>query len=815
MGTTTKPGWQCVRQQLFLFLFYSLQCLTSGTIRYSVPEELDRGSLVGNVANDLGIPLKDVVAQRLRITSTTKTRFLNINLQTGDLYLTERIDREELCDKTPSCILTFEAVVENPLQVFSGEVEIQDVNDNPPVFLPDEIKLIISETTFPGSRFPLGQAEDPDVGVNSLLDYDLNLNEYFSLIVTDSESGHFIELVLNNSLDYEKQSDHFLTITVKDNGIPRRSGTSQIHISVVDVNDNKPAFSQAVYKTSIKEGSPKGTLLVKVNATDRDGAAYGQVRYAFKKISETTRSVFKLDPVSGEIRLEGILDYEETKRFEITVEAKDGGGLTTQCRVIIDILDDNDNAPQITVSSVSDDISEDSIPGTVIAFINIADLDSEGNGETSCHLQEYIPFKLTTSYRNYYTLELNGSLDREKVPEYNITITAIDKGSPPLSTRKTIFLKITDINDNPPTFSKVIYNAYVRENNPPGYIIHTVEARDADWNQNARVTYSIFPGYVGESLVSTFVSINPDNGNIYALRSFDYEAFREFSLVVKAMDGASPPLSANATVNIFIQDENDNSPKILYPMSSEEATTVGIEIVPFLAETNYLVTKVVAVDADSGQNAWLSYQMVKATDPSLFNVGYHTGEIRTSRPIQTKEHVKQILHIIVKDNGQPSLSSTATVTVFVSDSDSFPQPLLDAINPAGKKDSDSNLTLYLLISVICVSALFLCFIIILIIIRFQRWRQSSLLKPTFIDYNPGHPTDYNETDQVGHSQKPFTQKVYLTSDSGRSEFQFAKHYGLDTMRGKAITVTNRSELNPEDTFYAETNAASQVRSFIK
>ncbi|XP_043925005.1 protocadherin gamma-A4-like [Protopterus annectens] len=815
MGKVSKPRWKCARHQLFFFLFYSFQSLTSGVIRYSVPEEMDRGYFIGHLANDVGIPRTDVAARRLRISSSSKNRFLNINSETGDLFLTERVDREELCGKMPSCILAFEAVVENPFQVFAGEIEIQDINDNPPVFLSNEIKLSISEFTPLGSRFPLEQAEDPDVGVNSLLDYDLNINEYFSLIVTDTESGHFIELVLNNSLDYEKQSDHFLTITVKDNGIPRRSGTSQIHISVVDVNDNKPAFSQAVYKTSIKEGSPKGTLLVKVNATDRDGAAYGQVRYAFKKISETTRSMFKLDPVSGEIRLEGILDYEETKWFEITVEAKDGGGFTAHSKVLIDILDDNDNAPQITFSSVSDEILEDAVPGTVIAFINIDDLDSNDNSDTSCHIQENIPFKLKLLYKNYYTLELNGSLDREKTPEYNITITAVDKGSPPLSSVKTIFLKISDINDNPPQFSKAIYTAYIKENNPPGHVILTVEAKDTDWKQNAQVTYSIVPGYVGESLVSTFVSINPDNGNIYALRSFDYETFRDFYIVVKAEDYGSPPLSTNATVNVFVLDENDNVPKILYPAPSDEAS-VGIEIVPLMAEANYLVTKVVAVDADSGQNAWLSYHLLKATDPSLFKVGYHTGEIRTSRPVLMKEPMKQTLSVIVKDNGQPSHSSTATVTIIVADSDSFPQPLLDALNPSENKPRDSNLTLYLLISVVCVSVLFLCFIIIIFIIRFHRWRQSSLLKPTFIDYSHEHPSDFGEREPMGHIQPPYIQRVCLTSNSGRSELQFMKPYGLDTVGSKAVvTDADRTELYSDDSFYAETNAVSQVRSFIK
>ncbi|XP_043925011.1 protocadherin gamma-A4-like [Protopterus annectens] len=805
MDSAIRYGWWRVGQYLFVFSFYSLQCLSSGIIHYSIPEEVERGSFVGHIATDVGIPLEDVIPRRFRVTATAKNRFFSVNLDTGDLYVTERIDREHICGKMPVCLLAFEAVAENPLQVFAGEVEIQDINDNPPVFLPDEIKLSISELTYPGARFPLGQAEDTDTGTNAALHYELKPTEYFNLLVMGSGSSQYIELVLNKTLDHEKINEHSLVLTIKDQGVPKRSGTAQIQINVVDVNDNIPVFSQKVYRSNLKENMPKGTLVVKVSATDGDGGSHGEVRYTFKKITDTARSLFKLHPVTGDIILDGVPDFEEAERFEITVEAKDGGGLTALCEVFVEIVDQNDNAPQITISPVVSELSEDSLPGIIIAFVNVVDLDSSENGEVVCNVQEYVPFKLLPSFKNYYTLELNGSLDREEVPEYNITIIAVDKGSPPLSTLKILYLRISDINDNPPLFSKGEYHAYVTENNPVGYVIHTVEAKDADWSQNAHITYSIAPSHAGYSLISSCVSINPDNGNIYALRSFDYEAFRDFQVMVKAVDGGSPSLSTNVTVNIFIQDENDNIPKILYPLPSDETST-GIEVVPPLAETNYLVTKVVAVDADSGQNAWLSYQLLRATDANLFKVGYHTGEIRTSGSVLAKEPSKQTLFILVKDNGQPPHSSTATVTVFIADS--IPQSLLDTSSSSENRDQDSNITLYLVISVISVSALFLCFIVIIVIIKVQRWRQSSLLQTSFVDYN-FQPSNYEEVQSKGLGHTPYIHEVCLTSNPGRTEFQFMRPLLTDTMAGKIATGTNRLELYPNDALYADSNAVSQ------
>ncbi|XP_050924333.1 protocadherin gamma-A5-like, partial [Lates calcarifer] len=240
---------------------------------------------------------------------------------------------------------------------------------------------------------------------------------------------------------------------------------------------------------------------------------------------------------------------------------------------------------------------------------------------------------------------------------------------PPLSTKRTFHLKVSDVNDNAPVFPRGVYSAFIPENNSPGVSVLTVRAKDPDENQNARISYILEDTNTGGSPVSEYVSINAESGVIHAVRSFDYEQIKQLVFIVKAQDGGSPPLSSNVTVKILIHDQNDNPPQVLYPVQT--GGSLVAEMVPRSADVGYLVTKVVAVDVDSGQNAWLSYKLQKATDRALFEVGLQNGEIRTIRQVTDKDAVKQRLTVIVEDNGQPSRSATVIVNVAVADS--FPE----------------------------------------------------------------------------------------------------------------------------------------------
>ncbi|XP_062262899.1 protocadherin-10-like [Platichthys flesus] len=696
-----------------------------GQIRYSIPEELEHGAFVGNIAEDLGLDLDKLSARRFRIVSGAKKQYVEVNLENGVLFVNERIDREELCEQSLSCSFHLQVVIENPLELYRVEMEILDVNDNSPSFPWTEFNLDISESAAPGSRFPLESAQDLDIGTNALRTYLLSVNEHFLLdIQTRSDGSKFAELVLQSPLDREQQSAHQMVLTAVDGGAPERSGTAQIDITVLDANDNAPVFDQSFYRVRLAENAPKGTVVIKLNASDLDEGPNADITYSFSGHAPIkVRQLFSVDSRTGEIKVKGVIDYEKARMHEIYVQAKDKGpsAVAVHCKVLVNVLDKNDNLPEVILTSVSTPVQEDAPPGTVIAVISVMDKDSGENGNVDCEIPNQVPFQLHSSFKNYYTLVTSDFLDRESVEEFNITLTARDMGSPPLFTRKTILVQVSDVNDNTPQFKQPSYTVYLTENNAPGASICSVTAQDPDSGQNAYLSYSILEGDIQGMPVSTYVSVNSDNGNIYALRSFDHEQLKNFQISVQAQDAGFPPLSSNVSVNVFILDQNDNPPVIVAPVGPNG--TASEEAVPRSVEPGYLVTKIRAADADAGQNARLFYQMLQATDPSLFSVALYTGEIRTIRPLMEKDPTRHRLVILVKDNGQPALSATVSIILSVVDRLPDSRPDLDDLSLI--PHHSSHFSLYLIVSLGAISFTFLVAIIVLVAVRRLKGRPSD------------------------------------------------------------------------------------------
>ncbi|XP_014052119.2 protocadherin gamma-A11 isoform X5 [Salmo salar] len=750
---------------------------TYGDMSYSAPEEAKRGFIIGNIAKDLGLDVKRFSDRKARLDmDDISQRYCDIDLAAGNLIVTDRIDREELCGSKVTCALKYELVLENPLELHRITVQILDVNDNSPRFPNERMNLEIAESADKGERFPLDEAHDSDIGLNTVQSYTLDRNDYFVLAVnTNRDGGKYSELVLEKELDRELQQEVTLLLTAVDGGTPQRSGTVVIHVTVLDANDNKPVFSQDVYRVSLTENSPLDYVVVTVSATDADKGANGEVTYDFSSISDKASTVFSIDKGTGVIRVVGPVDFEERKDYEMRVQAKDGSGLASNTKVIIDITDINDNAPLIFIKSLSNPIPENVLPGTEVGIINVQDKDSEGNRQVRCSIQQNVPFKLNPSIKNYFSLISTGELDREIISDYNITITATDEGSPPLSSSKTIHLSVSDVNDNPPVFEEQSYSSYVTENNKPGSSMCSVTARDPDWRQNGTVVYSLLPSDVNGVPVSSFLSINGDTGVIHAVRPFDYEQFRSFKVHVVARDNGSPPLSSNVTVRVFITDENDNSPQILYPAPA--GNSLMTEMVPKAALAGSLVSKVIAVDADSGQNAWLSYQIVKSTDPGLFTIGLHSGEIRAQRDISESDSMKQNLVISVKDNGQPSLSTTCDVYLLISDNLAEVPQLKDMTY-----EDSSKLTSYLIIALVSVSTFFLTFIILILAVRVCRSRKPRMMFDGAVAIPSAYfPPNYAEVDGAGTLRSSYNYDAYLTTGSRTSDFKFARSYNDSTL----------------------------------
>ncbi|KAM6924062.1 protocadherin gamma-C5-like isoform 8-T8 [Xenentodon cancila] len=727
-GMTKRMGYRDWRWLvLWWHHFFLLWSTIDGQTRYSIPEELDRGSLVGHLAKDLGLGVSDIFDRKLRVASEAGEQYFSVDAGKGELVVNDRIDREALCGQSASCVLPLQVVIENPLQLHRIEVEIRDVNDNAPTFLKTDHEIEIAESTVVGVRFPLEIAEDPDVGSNGLKIYTLSKDDCFTLKVKEIENGRKIpELVLSKSLDREKKAMHSLFLTAMDGGSPAKTGTSKITINVLDNNDNVPQFEKSFYKIAVQENSPNGSFVISTQATDLDQGLNSELEYSLGvHTPPSVQSLFHIDVVTGDIYLKQHLDHETQTSYRIDISAKDKGlpKMEGHCTVQVDVLDVNDNVPEIILTSKSTSVPEDSSGGTVVALLSVRDLDSGDNGKVALQVPKSSSFTLKPSFSNNYALITNGPLDRESYSEYNVEITATDSGSPPLFSTTVITVSINDVNDNPPLFSQPVYYVYLKENLMPGSILYSVSASDLDSGENAKISYSILDSKVQDVSVSSYVYINSDNGSIYSMHSFDYEKLKVFQILVQAKDQGSPSLSSNATVHVFILDQNDNAPAVIYP-SSAAFGSLSHQKMPTSAKAGHLVTKVTAVDADSGHNAWISYRLVEATDASLFTVNLYTGEVRTKRAVSEQDESSQRLIIEIKDDGEPVQSATVTVSIQLEDG--LREPILDLRHKVSEPSKKTGrITLYLILSLASVSVLSLVTFLILAVKCIRNSRSSG------------------------------------------------------------------------------------------
>ncbi|XP_039872401.1 protocadherin alpha-3-like isoform X27 [Simochromis diagramma] len=731
------------------FAFYLALMLFSGRealaqIRYSVAEEVDDGTVVGNVAKDLGLDVTSLGDRRFRVVSGSEDSIFEVNQNSGALYVSNHIDREELCQGSGACRMEVKILVENPLEIHYIIVEITDINDNSPSFPAREQTFEIAEQTLPGKRFQLHTARDPDAGLNSIRTYTITSNEHFEVNIRQSDAGKVPFLVLKKSLDREQNNEHKLVMTAVDGGKPPRSGTLNVTITVLDSNDNRPIFSQEIYHLSIKENIPVGASVFRMNATDYDEGTNGEVEYTLgKTLWQKVYDIFELDKISGEITVKGVVDYEENNVYELDVEVSDKGTppLMGECRLIIKVLDVNDNPPEIEVTSLSNTVPEDSKLGTVISLLSVKDKDFGVNGKIISSIINEVPFELKPSYKeNTYSVVTKDVLDREVVSHYEITIKATDCGEPPLSTFKTLRIEISDVNDNSPHFKQNPLEFYLVENNAAGKSIFSVSASDNDLNDNAAISYHIMREGSQNDVMSS-LNINSDNGQITALKSFDFETMKTFQFQVVASDSGTPSLSNNVTVNVFILDQNDNAPVILYPLSSN-GSAQGVEEIPRNVNAGHLVTKVRAYDADIGYNGWLLFSLQEVTDHSLFALDRYTGQIRTLRSFTETDEAEHKLVILVKDNGNVSLSATATVIVkLVEPKEAF---AASDVKSAAKDDEDSNGIFYLMITLGAVSVLFLVSIVVLIAMQCSKSTDytSKYLPETNYDGTLCHSIQY-------------------------------------------------------------------------
>lgn len=661
-------GWKRV---LVCAWLTSLALATQGkTLKYQTFEEDAPGTVVGNLARDISAASSPGTSRsNFRMMKQFNSSYIRLRESDGQLTIGERIDRERICKHTSQCLIAFDVVSfsKEQFKLIHVEVEVKDINDNTPEFPRKESSLEISENTAVGTRIPLDFAVDDDVGVNYIQSYQISVNSHFSIDVLSRADGvKYAELVLMKELDRETQASYALELVAMDGGNPSRTGTTRINIRVKDYNDNSPVFDRNSFSVDLPEDAPVGTLLLDLNAEDPDEGLNGEVVYGFgHQVPTEIRQLFRVDRKTGRLTLESQIDFESKNTYEFDVQATDLGPNPSPaiCKIVVQVQDVNDNAPEISITPMTSItagiayITEAAARESFVALVSTSDRDSGANGQVHCTLYGHDHFRLQQAYEDSFMIVSTSPLDREKIPEYNLTVVAEDLGSPPFRTITQYTIRLTDENDNAPVFSKPVYEVAVVENNAPGAYITTVVARDLDMGLNGKVGYKLADSYFMGSPISTFVSLDPASGSLYALRSFNYEVMKQLELRITASDAGSPPLSGTANVYVKIVDQNDNAPLITQPPLNNGSAEV---LLPRDAPSGYVITRVEARDADEGMNSVVSYALATG-ELSVFSINKDTGEIYLSQVLSHDVDETLSVTVTVSDHGRPALTSTATL----------------------------------------------------------------------------------------------------------------------------------------------------------
>ncbi|NXJ74975.1 PCD12 protein, partial [Trogon melanurus] len=673
----------------YLFLSADAQEVATFTVQYRVFEEVPLGTVIGTLAEHFEGGESGEAVDNFQLMETPGRFPLHVGSGDGVLSTAGRVDREQLCRHSDPCRVSFDVLAARNLALIHVEVQVLDVNDNAPRFPTPKLELEMSESASLQTRIPLDRALDADAGPNARCSYALSTSEHFALeVVSGSDGTRHAELVVIKEVDRELHSSFDLVLTATDHGEPPKSGTALIKVIVLDSNDNSPVFAESSLMVEVREDALPGTLLVKVTATDPDQGPNGEIEYSLSKHAPLeVLSAFGIDTRTGSIILKNPLDYEETHTYELDVQARDLGAnpIPAHCKVLVKVLDVNDNAPDVHVTWASrEPVLSEALPkDSFVALVTASDPDSGSNGQVHCSLsQGYEHFRLKRTNSHSYVLMTNAALDRELRAEYNLTLVARDQGDLSLAVLKHLTICISDVNDNAPSFEKATYEIVVAENSEAPAFLLTVRATDPDLGFNGKVTYSIL-----DSSALGLISIDPTSGDVFALQAFDYEQVRNLEFLVTAEDGGHPKLVSNVSIRLAVLDQNDNAPVITAPALVGGVATLSILVnvetgcfwvapgngstqgtaavtnatLVSCASTPFLFT-ITARDADSGNNAVLRYDLVGGDDAGLFILDPLLGQVflNASNASSLAGSERELL-VRVSDEGDVPLHTLARV----------------------------------------------------------------------------------------------------------------------------------------------------------
>ncbi|XP_076252739.1 cadherin-related tumor suppressor fat isoform X2 [Rhynchophorus ferrugineus] len=535
-------------------------------------------------------------------------------------------------------------------------VEVNDTNDNPPIFLEQAYSFDIPENAVRGSRVGQVKATDMDLGVNAQLTYTVIsdwANDVFSL---NPQTGVF---TLTSKLDYEEVQHYILVVQAQDSGIHPLSSTLTVYCNVLDLNDNTPLFDPMSYSNEIFENVTVGTSVVTVSATDLDSGENGKISYSIT--AGDPNEDFLIAP-NGTITTKRALDRETINLYNLVVTATDQAlspekQLSSTVQVTIIIKDVNDMAPEFITPNETN-VMENIAKNTMVMAIKAIDKDEGRNGYIEYSL---LPTSVFSLGQVDGVLRVAGNIDRELKNNYSLMVIAKDRGDPPKSTNMSLLVRVLDENDNSPVFDPKQYSASIAENASIGAMVLQVSATDIDDGLNGRVRYSISQGDANRDF-----SIAEDTGVVRVAKNLNYERRSKYVLTVKAEDCAGDinegiVRSDVAEITILVSDINDNPPTFL---DSPYLAYVMENVIP--PNRGYVIT-VNAYDADTPPFNNLVRYFIKEGDTDIFRINASTGDISLLRALDREIQEEYVLSLVAMDTGSPPLTGTGTLRIVVQD----------------------------------------------------------------------------------------------------------------------------------------------------
>lgn len=583
------------------------------------------------------------------IASGDQRGLFDVKRGTGQIIASGVIDREEQAFYQLTVIarsgeITGEAVV---------NITVKDLNDNAPRFIHAVEHVSAVENWAAGLHIFQAKASDPDEGTNGVIVYSLKQNPK-GLFHIHEKHGL---ISLTGPLEVTTSS-YQLEVVASDLGVPQRTSSFILTISVYDVNDNAPVFDQLSYEVTILESEPVNSRFFKVEASDKDSGLNGEIVYDIT--SGNTNDVFGIFP-DGQLYIKADLDREVQDRYSLLVVAKDRAvePLSASVNVTVLLDDVNDNRPLFNSTNYVFHFEEERERGSLVGRVFAEDKDFGPNCE--------VRYSFETPQLNFELNAITGVLtstlqfDRESLMRqrgasvFSFTVVSSDQGLPkPLKDQAKVQVYIQDINDNPPKFTKDIYQGSISESAPNMTQLLRVSASDVDENKNGLVHYDILEGNEEKQF-----SIDGSSGQVTLVGKLDFESTPFYSLKIIAEDSGIVPLSSTCVLSISVLDDNDNSPS--FPKS-----TLTVDVLENM-RIGELVASITATDSDSGSNAEITYSISATNNHGTFSISPNTGSIFLIKKLDYETQSLYKLNVTAKDNGRPSKSSSIPVIIHVRD----------------------------------------------------------------------------------------------------------------------------------------------------